>query len=99
MLALMVTGDPMLRTQDAVAFDLRQALVESYAVNGRMNQIVLQGAAPSPLQGVPVPVIRVKSTRRIKSSSGQCISRYIALASTRRKTCLQLIPCHSSASV
>lgn len=36
----------MTRTQAAVALDLCQALVESYAVNDRMNQVVLEHLDP-----------------------------------------------------
>ena len=37
----------MARTQTAVALDLCQALVESYAVNDRMNQVVLEHLDPA----------------------------------------------------
>ena len=36
----------MARTQTAVSLDLWQALVESYAVSGRMNQVVLEHLDP-----------------------------------------------------
>jgi uncharacterized damage-inducible protein DinB len=42
----MVTGDPIARTQDVVALDLCHALVESYAVNDRMNQVVIEHVDP-----------------------------------------------------
>ena len=37
----------MARTQTAVSLDLCQALVESYAVNDRMNQVVLEHLDPA----------------------------------------------------
>ena len=46
MIALVVRGNPMARPQTAVSLDLCQALVESYAVNDRMNQVVLEHLDP-----------------------------------------------------
>jgi hypothetical protein len=37
----------MARTQAAAVLDLSQALVESYAVNDRMNQIVIEHLDPA----------------------------------------------------
>jgi len=46
MIGLVVTGDLMARTQAAAVLDLWQVLVESYTVNERMNQVVLEHLDP-----------------------------------------------------
>lgn len=47
MSGLSLHGDPMTHSQADVGIDLCQVLVESYAVNERMNQIVLEQLDPA----------------------------------------------------
>jgi uncharacterized damage-inducible protein DinB len=46
MVGLLITGNPMARGKTAVSLDLHQALVEGYAVNDQMNQVVLEHLDP-----------------------------------------------------
>lgn len=46
MVGLVAQEDPMARPQRAVALDPGQALAESYAVNDRMNQLVIEHLDP-----------------------------------------------------
>jgi uncharacterized damage-inducible protein DinB len=46
MVGLVLQEDPMARPQTAIALDPGQALAESYVVNDRMNQVVLEQLDP-----------------------------------------------------
>jgi len=53
MVGLVLQENPMTRTQTAVAPDSGQALAESYAVNDRMNQVVIEHLDPRAWRAKP----------------------------------------------
>jgi uncharacterized damage-inducible protein DinB len=87
----------MTQSEAAVALDLRQALVESYAVNERMNQIVLENLDPAAWRAkLPVSKARTAKGRTSKgrTSQGRTIAAIVAHVHNIRRKWLRLSAPH-----
>jgi uncharacterized damage-inducible protein DinB len=87
----------MTQSEAAVALDLRQALVESYAVNERMNQIVLENLDPAAWRAkLPVSKARTAKGRTSKGrkSQGRTIAAIVAHVHNIRRKWLRLSAPH-----
>lgn len=81
-LGLGLQGDPMTHSQADVGVDLCQVLVESYAVNERMNQIVLEHLDPAAWRA------------KLPGSKGRTIAAIVAHVHNIRRKWLRLSAPH-----
>ena len=82
MSGLGLQGDPMIHSQTDVGVDLCQVLVESYAVNERMNQIVLEHLDPAAWRA------------KLPGSKGRTIAAIVAHVHNIRRKWLRLSAPH-----